>query len=308
MLATLHAGMLPAGEWLYEPKLDGVRCVAYRRNGHVEMYSRNRRSLRARYIEVAEALEAQPGVDFVIDGEIVAFDGERTSFEKLQARHGINDPTAARATGVDIYYYVFDLLFADGRDFRRVPIEQRKETLQSLLRFDDRIRYSSHRSGDGKAMFDAACSRGWEGLIAKAAGSVYTSGRSATWLKLKCVRQQEFVIGGYTDPQGARSGFGALLIGYHDANGALKFAGRVGTGFDERLLADLTKRLRKMQRAKSPFADAPRMRDAHWVEPELVCQVGFSEWTSAGSLRHPRFMGMRDDKKPHEVTREEPSS
>jgi DNA ligase D-like protein (predicted ligase) len=282
--------------WIFERKLDGIRCIAIRSGKRVRMLSRNDLSLNARYPEVAEALEAESRERFAIDGEVVAFSGGRTSFEAL-ARRGRHR--------VAVYLYVFDLLWLDGYDVRGLPLRSRKRLLRSALDFHGPIRLTPHRNRDGEAFFAEACRKGWEGLIAKRADSTYTSARSRDWLKLKCEQGQELVIGGYTAPRGSREVLGALLVG-HFEDGRLVYAGKVGTGFDQATLADLGRRLRKLRRDDPPFADAESIKErtATWVEPRLVAQVGFTEWTRDGRLRHPRFLGLRMDKPAHEVIRE----
>ena len=185
-------------------------------------------------------------------------------------------------------------------------MRERKQILRQAFAFDDPLRFCAHRNETGRDYLEEACAKGWEGLIAKQADSTYRSGRSRSWLKLKCVGQQELVIGGWTDPKGARSGFGALLVGYFDDTG-FRYAGKVGTGFDDATLGHLTTELVEGETAEPAFADPPRGTDLHWTEPALVCEVGFTEWTSAGRLRHPRYLGLRDDKAAEQVRREDPT-
>jgi DNA ligase D-like protein (predicted ligase) len=201
---------------------------------------------------------------------------------------------------------VFDVLHAGGQDTRKLPLRERKQLLRELLAFRGPLRYTEHRPGDGTPYWDQACRDKWEGLIAKRASAPYRAGRGRDWLKFKCENAQEFVIGGFTDPRGSRVGFGALLLGYHGPDGALVYAGKVGTGFDERTLRSLHADLGKLERPQPPFsrgAGLPRAR-VHWVEPRLVGQVAFTEWTRDGQLRHPRFQGLRRDKDPAGVVRE----
>jgi DNA ligase D-like protein (predicted ligase) len=300
MRAVLGDAPFAEAGWIYERKLDGIRCVAIRDGGDVALLSRNDLSLRARYPEVAAALEAEPQRRFVLDGEVVAFAGGRTSFAALSARG--HAPVA-------VFLYVFDVLWLDGHDTRALPLRARKKLLRSAFALGaDAVRRTPHRNGGGEAFFREACRHGWEGLIAKRADSVYTDARSRDWRKVKCEQGQELVIGGYTAPRGARAEFGALLLGVHDADGALRYAGKVGTGFDAATLRELGERLRARRRADPPFADPGAIREptATWVEPELVAQVAFTEWTGAGRLRHPRFLGLRDDKAAREVVREAP--
>jgi len=209
---------------------------------------------------------------------------------------------------VPVTYYIFDVLWADGTDLRPLPLLERKRHLHDLLSFGGPLRYTEHRVRDGEQYYVEACRQGWEGLIAKRADAPYRAGRTKDWLKFKCENNQEFVIGGFTDPQGTRIGLGALLIGYYDSDGQLVYAGKVGTGFNTAMLRLLHDELSKLERDTPPFSrgELPRPRGVHWAEPQLVGQVGFSEWTTAGELRHPRFQGLRRDKSPHEVIREVP--
>ncbi|WP_093414516.1 non-homologous end-joining DNA ligase [Saccharopolyspora flava] len=302
-LATLTRHEFSDENWIYERKLDGVRLIAGADGGEPQLWSRNRKRVDASYPEIAEALAAQGAPSFVVDGEVVAFEGDRTSFARLQKRMHLTDPAVARRTGVAVFYYVFDLIAFGGVDLTRLPLRTRKRLLRECFEFADPLRLSAHRNGDGVDFLAQACARGWEGLIAKRADQPYRSGRGRDWLKFKCVSGQEFVIGGYTEPQGSRTGFGALLVGYHDREG-LRYAGKVGTGYDERALRELRAALDERSRADSPFHDPVREPGAHWAEPELVAQVGFSEWTDDGKLRHPRFSGLRNDKPAGEVRRE----
>jgi DNA ligase D-like protein (predicted ligase) len=303
MLATLTGERFSDAGWIYERKLDGVRCLVHRTDGQVSLYSRNRHELNNSYPELVDALRAQQG-DFVLDGEIVAFAGNATSFARLQQRMQVNDPDKARRSNIAVYLYLFDVLRHDGRDLTGVELRQRKGLLRQLLTYADPLRYTAHRNRDGVAYWEHACRQGWEGVIAKRADSTYTSGRSKDWLKFKCVTAQEFVIGGFTDPQGTRSGFGALLVGYYDGD-ELRYAGKVGTGYDQRTLDDLTRKLTALEQDEPAFAHGklPRSR-VHWVKPQLVGQIAFSEWTRDGMLRHPRFQGLRFDKSAHDVIRE----
>jgi DNA ligase D-like protein (predicted ligase) len=304
-LATLTEERFSDPAWIFERKLDGVRCIARRgTDGGVRLLSRNDRDMSRTYPEVAVAVSEQAATDVVLDGEIVAFEGRRTSFERLQGRLGIGDPDAALATGIPVFYYVFDLLFADGCDLRRLPLLTRKQLLRRAVSFADPLRFTVHRREAGEEMYRAACARGDEGVIAKRAESTYGGGRSKDWLKFKCVRDQELVVGGWTEPKGSRAEFGALLVGYYDGD-TFVYAGKVGTGFDQRTLSTLGRRLRSLEQNESPFGrNAVRERGAHWVRPEIVAQIGFGEWTRDGMLRHPRFLGLRTDKAAGEVVRE----
>jgi bifunctional non-homologous end joining protein LigD len=305
MLATLTDARFSDPGWLFERKWDGVRCLAFRTTrGAVTLRSRNDLPMERAYPEVAEAISTECDVSAVLDGEIVAFDGRRTSFERLQGRMGLHDPDAARATGIAVFYYVFDVLYLDGHDVRSLPLRDRKRLLRNAVRFADPLRFTVHRNAAGEEEYRKACARGDEGVIAKRADAPYRSGRSNDWLKFKCVRDQELVIGGFTAPKGSRVGFGALLVGYY-AGKDFVYAGKVGTGFDTNVLRDLHARMRRIERPDSPFTRGRvRERDVRWIEPELVAQIGFTEWTRDGLLRHPRYTGLRTDKSAAEVVRE----
>jgi DNA ligase D-like protein (predicted ligase) len=306
MLATLTGKRFSDPAWLYERKLDGERCLAFRERRSVRLMSRNQKRIDNHYPEVAEALDAQESADFIVDGEIVAFEGTRPSFARLQRRMQLRDPEVARRTGVAVYFYLFDVLYVKGFDVTAVELRYRKAILRQMLSYGGPLRLTTHRNRQGEALLQEACGKGWEGVIAKRADSVYERRRSRNWLKFKCVNEQEFVICGYTDPKGSRIGFGALLIGYYEG-GRLVYAGKVGTGFDGSLLSSLSRELARLERTDQPFDDGLRPRKGvHWVKPKLVAQVGFSEWTRDGQLRHPRFLGLREDKSARDVVRERP--
>jgi DNA ligase D-like protein (predicted ligase) len=304
-LATLTEERFSDPAWVFERKLDGVRCLARRTSsGQVRLLSRNDKDMSRTYPEIAVALAEQADTELIVDGEVVAFDGRRTSFERLQGRLGLTNPDEALATGIPVFYYVFDVLHLDGGDVRRLPLLARKKLLRAAVDFADPLRFTVHRRAAGEEAFRAACARGDEGVIAKRAASGYGGGRSKDWLKFKCVRDQELVIGGWTEPKGSRAEFGALLLGYYEGD-TFVYAGKVGTGFDQRMLRTLGGRLRRLEQAGSPFGrNAVRERGAHWARPELVAQIGFTEWTREGMLRHPRFQGLRTDKAAREVVRE----
>ncbi|MFE5005362.1 non-homologous end-joining DNA ligase [Streptomyces sp. NPDC056690] len=262
------------------------------------------RRLDATYPDIVDALAAQDGTDFTIDGEIVAYSHGRTDFARLQQRMGLTRHADVAASKVAVTYYVFDLLRLDGVDVRRLPLRTRKSLLRRSVTFTAPWRFSTHRNEGGPELLADACRRGWEGFIAKRADRTYQTRRSDDWLKLKCAQGQEFVVGGYTEPAGSRVGIGALLIGYYE-DGRMRYAGRVGTGFDRRTLLALRQELDQLQAADSPFEGRIAERTtAHWVRPQLVAQIAFSEWTRDGMLRHPRYLGLRDDKNPTDVVRE----
>jgi bifunctional non-homologous end joining protein LigD len=293
--------------WIFERKLDGVRCLVFRTPREVRLSSRTAKLLNGSYPELVEALSGEPCRDFVADGEVVAFSGRVTSFARLQGRMQIHDPDRARRSRIAVYLYLFDIVHLDGHDTRALPLRARKRLLRKALSFDGPVRFMAHRNADGEALFADACRRGLEGLIAKRADSPYVGKRSGDWLKLKCSHEQELVIGGFTAPKGERTDFGALLVGYYE-NGDLRYAGKVGTGYDRRTLARLGRRLRRLVREEPPFTEVrPVPKGTHWVEPRLVGQFAFTEWTRDGRLRHPRFLGLRDDKPPRDVVRERPS-
>lgn len=301
MKATLeHEPFFEPG-WIYERKLDGIRILAYRQDNEVHLYTRNRKERDQTYPEITEALRKQEG-EWILDGEIVALDGDITSFQMLQKRIGISDADRSRDTGVDVYYYVFDILSLDGKNLAGMGLLERKEILKRSLDFADPIRYLDHRT-DGKKYYKDACRKGWEGLIAKKSDSAYVHARSKKWLKFKCQRGQEFVIGGYTDPKGNRIGFGALLIGYYE-NGNLRYAGKVGTGYSDRFLREFERKLKENERATNPFFNPIDQGNAHFVVPKFIAQIRFTEWTSEGKLRHPTFLGLRCDKDAKEIVRE----
>jgi len=284
MKAVLTDERFSSPDWIFERKLDGIRCIAIRDGSSLRMLSRNDLSLNERYPGVAEALAAQPRERFVVDGEVVSISGR---FQDDGPR----------------LYHVFDVLWLDGEDVRDRPLRERKALLRDALEWKDPLRLVPYRNAEGEAMYAEACANGWEGVIAKRADSVYTAKRSKDWLKFKCAQGQELVIGGFTPPQGSRTEFGALLVGVYDEHG-LHYAGKVGTGFNRATLQSLAAALRPLEREDSPFYDAPRFRAVTWVEPRLVAQCGFAEWTRDGRLRHPRFLGLRDDKDPRKVVRE----
>jgi bifunctional non-homologous end joining protein LigD len=295
------------GEWLHEIKYDGYRIGCRIRGRRVALYSRNGKDWTAAFPEIAAAAAALRLDDALLDGEVamVLPDG-RTSFQALQNAR-TSDTGPARPS---LVYFVFDLLRLGRERVAQLPLEERKARLRTLLGRrpkGDRIRYSEHVTSRGAAFFDRACRLGLEGIISKRRDLPYRAGRSYDWVKTKCVLRQEFVIGGFTDPEGARVGIGALLIGHYDEGRRLLFSGKVGTGFTHKSSLELRRRLESIAQRECPFAEAPRGRlgrTAHWVKPKLVAEVVFTEWTSDGKIRHPSFQGLRADKRAIEVVRE----
>lgn len=297
MLATLTDNYFSDPDWVFEPKLDGVRCLAFKSGSKVRLMSRNQLSLNERYPEVVAAVAKLKVRDAILDGEVAVVTEGISRFQSLQ-RHLLEG-------GGSLVYFVFDAPHLDGYDLSKLPLVERKEALRRVIRPRKHIDLVAYQRESGEELLAEACAKGWEGLIAKRATATYVQGRSKDWLKFKCSKEQEFVVGGFTDPRGARVGFGALLVGYYD-HGDLRYAGKVGTGYNTPLLLSLTESLVRLERRDSPFVGKPPVRKAvHWVRPEMVVQVGFSEWTRDGRLRHPRFLGIRDDKSAEEVVREQ---
>ena len=296
----------PEGEdWLHEQKFDGYRIVAELERGRVRLLSRRFRDWTARFPTVARAVERLPAERALLDGEVaVVLPDGRTSFQALQNAFGGGPANLA--------YFVFDLLALDGEDVGKLPLDQRKARLRALLERagDPVLRYSDHVIGHGGEFFQLACARGLEGIVSKRRDAPYAPGRGGTWQKTKCLLRQELVIGGYTDPEGARTHVGALLVGYYDHR-RLIYAGKVGTGFTMKMLVELKAELDPLATASSPFDPEPSRAwtgpGRHWVKPALVAEVAFSEWTNDGRLRHPSFQGLRRDKRPSEVVRERPA-
>jgi bifunctional non-homologous end joining protein LigD len=306
MLATLTDRYFSDPAWIFERKLDGERCLAFRQDGGVRLLSRSQQRLNNTYPEIVDGLVRYGATNLVVDGEVVAFEGGRTSFERLQQRLGISNADEARRSPVAVFYYIFDLLYLEGYSTTALGLRDRKTLLKGALQYRDALRFTPHRNGSGEAYFQFACAHGWEGLVAKRADSTYASRRSPDWLKFKCSLGQEFVVGGFTEPAGSRVGLGALLVGYYDG-GQLVYAGKVGTGFSTALLLSLRQQLDALETDKQSFTRGRiTERGVHWVRPELVAEVVFSEWTTDGKLRHPRFEGLRTDKAASDVQRERP--
>jgi DNA ligase D-like protein (predicted ligase) len=306
MLATLTDRRDFGEDWLLERKFDGERCIARKGSAGVRLESRTAKDLTSTYPEVSRAIADQRDLQLLLDGEVVAFDGDQTSFGRLQQRLGTTNPSPRLLSAYPVVFCVFDLIEVDGADLRGRPLLERRARLTEALRPSAALQVSEAWRDDSRGRFARACRSGWEGLIAKRAQGPYVAGRSRDWLKLKCVAEQELVIGGYTDPAGSRTDFGALLVGYYE-DGRLRYAGKVGTGYTAATLRDLGARLRDLETPEAPFVDArPIPRGTHWVRPSLVAQIGFAEWTNEDRLRQPRYLGLRDDKDPVEVVRERP--
>ncbi|MCW5877185.1 MAG: DNA ligase D [Anaerolineales bacterium] len=308
MLATAADKPFERANWLYEQKLDGQRCLVYRKGGQVQLISRNQLLITSQYPELVAALDAQGRGDFVLDAEIVAFDeAGRPSFEKMQQRMHVQKPKAALLKEVPVYLYAFDVLYYEGYSTTALPQTARKDVLRNLLDYQDPLRFSEYQTGGGLQLLAQACKDGLEGIIAKDANAAYQHRRSQAWLKFKCVRQQEMVVGGYTDGKAGMRGFGSLLVGYYPpGEQRLQFAGGVGTGFSDEAIRDIGVQLAELASEQSPFAPDELLpkTGVHWVKPVLVAQVGYGEWTSANKMRHPRFLGLRNDIDPQQVTRE----
>ena len=306
MLATLTDRRDFGEDWLLERKLDGERCVARKDGSEVQLQSRTGKDLTGTYPEIRLAVAAQRPLQMLLDGEVVAYDREQTSFSRLQQRLGVANPTPQQLAAYPVVYCVFDVLEIEGEDLTDRPLLERRSRLAKAIRPSAALLLTEAWRGDSQQRFAEACRSGWEGLMAKRADAPYARGRSRDWLKLKCASEQEFVIGGFTDPSGSRTDFGALLVGYNEG-GRLLYAGKVGTGYNAATLRELGARLRELEAPEPPFVDArPIPRGTHWTRPALVAQIGFAEWTTDGRLRQARFLGLRDDKRPDEVIRERP--
>lgn len=304
------------GEWIYEIKFDGFRALAIKHRNEVDLLSRSEKNLTPRFPEITEAVRALPCREGILDGEIVALDEQgRSSFQLLQMANMPGQPRAP------LCFYAFDLLNLDGIDLTGFPLSKRKEILQSLIQPEhEPIRFSANILGDPEKLLAEIRKHGLEGIIAKRLDAKYEAGlRTGSWVKIKIVNEQEFVIGGYTAPKGSRDFFGAILVGYFE-NEKFIFASKVGSGFNQALLASLHKQFQKLERDDCPFVNLPEKRSGRygqgvtaaemkrctWIEPKIVAQISFTEWTRDGHLRHPVFMGLREDKKATEVVREKP--
>ena len=311
MLPTLVEDVPDGPAWAFEVKWDGVRAIAYGQKGSVRVESRNLLDVTRAYPEVVELGEALSAHDVVLYGEVVAFDEQgRPSFERMQQRMGLTAArtVAERRSQIPAVYIVFDLLYMDGFNIMPMPYEQRRKLLGELVPEGPSWRVADYHAGDGPAMLAASKAQQLEGLVAKRLDSSYEPGRrTRTWLKVKNIARQEFVVGGFTPGEGSRaSHLGALLIGYYDGD-SLRYAGKVGTGFTDQSLVSLLHQLRPLERASSPFSGGPLPKGSHFVEPRLIAEVAFTEWTSGGMIRHPSFKGLRADKDPRTIVRERPA-
>jgi len=301
-------------EWLFEIKWDGYRAVAFIENRKVRLVSRNQNEFTARYPELKDLPDFIKANNAILDGEVVALDEDgRASFSLMQQRTGFRagGRRAAVKADVPVLYYAFDLLYLDGYDWRRMPLEDRKGKLASILRGGDALRYSDHYAADGKALFEIARQKKLEGILAKRRASFYEERRSREWLKIKIRHRTECVVGGFTEPEGTRAHFGSLVLGQYDKEERLVHVGQVGSGFDQRLLAEISKKLKRIETTKNPFyGEVEALRKVSWVKPELVAEVEYAEWThgtsenGAPKLRAPVFCGLRDDKDPTECVLE----
>jgi bifunctional non-homologous end joining protein LigD len=304
MLATLTDEAPEGDEWLAEIKFDGYRALCRLQKGKAALYTRAGNDWTAKWPDIAAAAAALPAQEAWLDGEVVALDEQgNVSFQLLQNMS---------QAGSRLAYYAFDLPYLNGYDLRGLPLAQRKELLRALLENADPagpVRYSEHLAGNVQDAFSHACMHGLEGIMVKLAGAPYAATRSQAWLKVKCQQRQEFVVGGYTDPAGKREKFGALLLGVYDDDGSLRYAGRVGTGFDAGMLRALSKDFAALATDTPPFRDPPKKRGApglHWLEPKLIAEVKFAQWTNDGLIRQGAFMGMRSDKPASEIRQEAP--
>lgn len=303
MLATLSKNPFFEPGWIYERKLDGMRCLLHKDGDQIKIWSRNKISQNSVYPELVAALKKYPS-DFILDCEVVTFVGKKTDFAKLGMRMHVKNPDPQLIKKVPVTVFVFDILYLNDYNLTELPLLTRKKILKDNFKFIKPLKYLAHRKTNGANYYEQAARSGWEGLIAKQEDSIYVHQRTRTWLKFKCDMGQELVIGGYTKPAGTRVKFGALLLGYYE-NGKFKYAGRVGTGFNVDTLLSLYNKMKPLEVERCPFNNFDSStKDITWVKPKLVAQLGFAEWTSEGRLRHPRFLGLRTDKKAAQVTRE----
>jgi bifunctional non-homologous end joining protein LigD len=313
MLCTLVAKPFDDKAWVFEPKLDGLRVIARYDGKQLSLLSRNDKPQEFQFPEIVEALRRSLKVPAILDGEIVCLDEHGLpSFRKLQQRFHITDARTVqhRMAQFPAYIYLFDILYFEAEDVREQPLTKRKQILRRAISpWRKPLFWTEGIRGKGSELLDQICRHGGEGIVAKRLDSTYVSTRSGAWLKIKCCGRQEFVIGGWTDPQRTRVGLGALLVGYYSDDGQrLVYAGKVGTGFNNESLLDLRKQLETTATKRNPFVegDPPEGQQVHWVKPRLVAAIAFAEWTQHDILRQPRFEGLREDKDPKDVRREKP--
>ena len=301
MLATLVDYPFSNPEWIFETKWDGFRAICFIRNGKSRFVSRNQIEMTPQYPELAGVAKQIDAKEAILDGEIVALDRDgMPRFQLLQPRVGRKSGLEALRGHGHIVYYVFDLLYVDGYDLMSCPLVERKEVLQQILRPASFIRLSEHIAGDGQAFFEQIEKFHLEGMIAKRAASAYVQKRSRDWLKVKTIQRSEVVIGGYTEPRGSRSHFGALVVGLYREKD-FQYVAHVGGGFNQRTLAEIYKLMQPLETKASPFVDPPKTNEpVQWLKPKLVAEVKFSEWTADRRLRHPVFVGLREDKQPED--------
>jgi len=305
-LATLVEEVPGSGKWIHEWKLDGYRILCLKGGDSVKILTRRSKDWTDRFQEVAKEADTIDA-EFILDGEMVVMDKNGLSnFQRLQNAMKGRENTK-------ILYYVFDILYLNGYDLTNTPLLERKKALMSLLESKgkglNRIKLIEHQEGEGPKMLDEACTKGMEGIISKRSDSKYSGKRNKKWRKIKCLHRQEFIIGGYTKPKKSRKGLGSILVGYYNASDELIFAGKVGTGFTDKELKNLSNRFKQMERKTSPFKNPPKEKDlASWITPDIVCEVKFEEWTEDDKLRQPAYLGLREDKKPESVKREDTKS
>jgi bifunctional non-homologous end joining protein LigD len=315
MLAASIDEPFDAPDWLFEIKWDGYRAITFIESGKVRLLSRNQNDLTPRYPELKNLPKFVKARTAILDGEVVALDDQgRASFSLMQQRTGFRPGGRRGATNADVpvLYYAFDLLYLDGYDLRKLPLEERKKKLLSIIVTGDSLRYSDHYPEQGKALFEIAREKGLEGILAKQRDSIYQERRSSEWLKIKIRHRMECVIGGYTLPEGSRAHFGSIVLGLYDKQGRLIHVGQAGSGFTEKSLAEIWKVLKKLETKQNPFyGEVEALRKVMWVKPELVAEIEYAEWTDgttgggAPKLRAPVFLGLRDDKNPKECLLEE---
>ena len=306
-LATLTDSYFSSNDWIYEHKFDGVRCIAHKYKGKIRLLSRNYLTMNGEYPELIRLLSKQSADNFIIDGEIIAVGRKGVSdFQLLQSRINLEDAATIqeRSQKITIAYCIFDVMYAGGYDLRALPLLARKKILKRLLKYNKKLVYTTHKTGNGITYFKEACKKGWEGLIAKKYDSPYVGKRSKDWLKFKCIMKQELAIGGFTTGRGSRNYFGALLVGYYK-QGKFMYAGKVGTGFSQETLRILGTQLQKLEITECPFANYDESPlGVHWVKPRLVAEFQFANWTTSGKLRVGRYKGLREDKAEKDVVKE----